>query len=63
MIKGLEHLSQKERLRGGTVQPGEEEAHRDLLHLHKYLMEGEKKMEPDSFQCCPVRGQEAMGTN
>jgi len=34
----------------------------DLLSVYKYL-KGVKKMEPGSFQWCPVTGQEAMGTN
>jgi len=57
MIKGLRHLSDKERLRAGTVQPGEEKAQGDLIDV--YLMGEAKKMEPGSSQWCPARGQEA----
>lgn len=32
----------------GVFQPGEENAHGDLTSVLKYLMEGLKKMEPDS---------------
>lgn len=58
MIKGLEHLSQKVRLRQVGLLSMEK---RRLVD--KCLMEEEKKMEPDSFQCCPVRAQGAMSTN
>jgi len=36
MIRGLEHLSYEERLkRAGTVQPGEEKAPGDHIHMEK----------------------------
>ena len=65
MIRGLEHLSYEERLRelglfslekrklGGGISSMCINTWRD----------GVKKTEPDSFQRCPVTGQEAMGTN
>jgi len=38
MIRGLEHLTYEERLRAGTVQPGEEQALGDLINVCKHLM-------------------------
>lgn len=36
MFKGLEHLSGEERLRAGTVRPGEK-AQGNLIHVYKFL--------------------------
>ena len=47
IIKGLEHLSYEERLRAGTVQPGEEKAQRDLIHVYKYREGGHNEEEGD----------------
>lgn len=41
----------------------EEEAPGDLTHMYKFLMGEVKKLETDSSLWCPVKGQEAMGTN
>jgi len=40
VVKGLEHLSREERLRAGTVQPGEEKAQGVLTKVYKYLQGG-----------------------
>lgn len=42
MIKFLNHLTNKERLRelGPFVQPREEKAQRNLINAYKYLMVG-----------------------
>ncbi|KAK4816505.1 hypothetical protein QYF61_017466 [Mycteria americana] len=36
MMRGLDHFSYEERLRG-TVQPGEKQAQGDLINVYKYL--------------------------
>lgn len=38
VMKGLEHSSGEQRLRGGTVQPGEERAQWDPIDVFNYLM-------------------------
>ena len=38
MMKGLEHLFYEERLRAGTVQPGQEKAQGDVINVYQYLM-------------------------
>ncbi|KAK4815764.1 LOW QUALITY PROTEIN: hypothetical protein QYF61_007182 [Mycteria americana] len=50
LIKGLEHLTYEERLRAGTVQPGEEKAQGDFIDVYKYLMGGMKVREPGFSQ-------------
>ena len=50
VIKGLESLTYKERLRAGTVQPGEEKPQGDLIHVYKHLMGYVNKMESDFSQ-------------
>lgn len=60
--KGVSLLGRKAE-RAGTVQPAKDQAHRDLNNVSKYLKEDVKRMEPGSFQSCPVSGQEPMGTN
>lgn len=46
------------------VQPGrEEEAQGDLTHVYKFLMGEVKKREADCSLWCPLKGQEAVGTN
>lgn len=47
--------------RAGTGQFGQEKAQGDPINVHKYLIEGVKKREPDSSPWFPVKGQEAMG--
>lgn len=37
MISDLEHLPFAERLRPGTIQPGEEKIERDRINAYKYL--------------------------
>ncbi|KAK4818273.1 hypothetical protein QYF61_009991 [Mycteria americana] len=57
MIKGLEHLSYKERLREVVLFSLEQRGLReDLIHVYEYL-EGGVKMEPDSAQLYIVTGQ------
>jgi len=60
MVRGLEHLSYEERLRWTCLAWKREGTLQVLLSI---LKAGVKKMRPDSFQCCPVTGQGAMGTN
>lgn len=44
MIKGLEHLPYKKRLRKAeTVQLGDEKAQKDITNIYEYLMEGYKE--------------------
>jgi len=50
-------------MRAGTAQPREEKPWGDLINQFKYLKESAKMLEPGSFQCCPMTGQEARGTN
>ena len=48
----------------GTVQPGEKKTRGDLIHVHKYLVEGKvKQTEPGFSRWCPATGQKAVGTN
>lgn len=59
MMKGLEHLTYEERLRElGLLSL----VKRRLKEILTYMSEHMKKMEPGSFQRCPVTGQEAMGS-
>ena len=46
-----------------TAQPGEEKAPGLSSMSANTWREGAKRMEPGSFQWCPVTGQGAMGTN
>lgn len=60
MIKGLKHLSQKEKPRElGLFR--EELAPRDLTDVHKYL-KGVCKDRGSLCSLVPVPGQEALGT-
>lgn len=63
MIKDLKYFMYQERLGVGTFQHGEETFQGDLINVHKYLIGTVKKMEPGFSQCCPVTGQEAVGTD
>lgn len=56
----LEHLSNKERVRAGTVHSGEETAQGDLVCVYKYLREGEKMLETYSPQWGSAIGQETV---
>lgn len=49
--------------RSGNFQCGGEKTQGNLSNIHKYLKGGHKKLDPASFQWCPVIGSEAMGTN
>lgn len=55
LIKGLEHQSCKEKMRKlglfNCVY---------LIIVHEYLLEAAKKMEPDSSQWCPGKGQQGV---
>ena len=63
-ISGLEHLSHKERLRElGLFSLKKRRLRGDLINAYKYIKVGVRRMGPDSFQCCPVTGQGATGTN
>ncbi|KAK4814881.1 hypothetical protein QYF61_001259 [Mycteria americana] len=53
MVKGLEHLTYKERLRAVTAQPGEEKAEGDLISAYKYLKGGCKDNGARLFSVVP----------
>ena len=62
MLKGLEHLSDEERLR--ELGPEKRRLPGGILSMcTNILREGVKKTEPGSFQWCPVPGPEVMGIN
>ncbi|KAK4824359.1 hypothetical protein QYF61_013694 [Mycteria americana] len=61
MIKGLEHLTYKERLRAGTVQPREEKARRDLINVYKYLEGGCKEDRARLFSVVPSNRARGSG--
>jgi len=63
-MKELKDLSNEERGRELGVFSLEKRRLRDnLTNAYKYLQGDIKKMEPGSFQLCPVTGPEAMHTN
>jgi len=62
-MRGLEHLSYKERLSELGLFSIKKRLRVDLIIAYKYLKVGVRRMGPNSFQWCPVTGQGAMGTN
>ena len=61
MIKELHHLSCKERLRAVALQPGVEQAQRELINVYKYLKGGCKDDRARLFSVGPsdrTRGNE-----
>ena len=61
--KGDEGTGASEAEGAGSTQPGEEKAQWDPINVCNHLMEEVKKTQPDSSQWCPVKEQDAMGTN
>ena len=64
MMRGLEHLSYKERLRElGLFSLKKRRLRGDLIMLINIVRVGVRRMGPNSFQWCPATGQGATGTN
>ena len=63
MMRGLEHLSFEERLRGWSCSACRREGWEGILYmLINILKVGVRRLGPDSFQWCPVTGQGKEGT-
>lgn len=59
MIKGVEHLSYKERLRElGLFSLKKRQLTEELISA---VREGVRRVEPGSAQCCQAMGQKAVG--
>ena len=60
MMKGLERRTYEERLKGWEEQASGGGV--GLINVFKYLKGRCKEEGVSSFQCCPLKGPEAMGT-
>ena len=63
MVRGLERLSYKQRLRELGLFSHKRRLRRNLKMPVNIWRVGVRKMGPDSFQWCPATGQGATGTN
>ena len=64
MMRGLEHLCYKERLRELGLFSLEKRSCEGTFEMPLNICRvGVRRTGPDSFQWCPARGQGAMGTN
>lgn len=60
----MESLTWEEGLRElGLFNLEKKTLRRSLIKVYEYLMGTTKKMEPESSQQCPIKVQQAMGTN
>ena len=59
-MRGLEHLSYKERLSELGLFSIKKRLRVDLIIAYKYLKVGVRRMGPNSFQWCPVTGDPAL---